>query len=156
MNLVILRGRLGRDPETSYTANGTAITRFSLATSKRYTDRMGQKQEKTEWHRVVVWDKLAEIAAQYLSKGREALITGELQTRQYQDKDGQPRTVTEVHARDLELIGGRAGGESAEEGAGPMPPGGQTRPAPAAPAPPPRGYADAYVAGRDSDDDIPF
>lgn len=93
MNLVILRGRLGRDPETSYTANGTAITRFSLATSKRYTDRMGQKQEKTEWHRVVVWDKLAEIAAQYLSKGRDALITGELQTRQYQDKDGQQRTV---------------------------------------------------------------
>lgn len=114
MNIVILKGRLGKDPETSYTQTGKQITRFSLATSKRYTDsQSGEKTEKTEWHRVTLWDKTAAIAAQYLAKGREVLIRGEIQYRQYTDKDGQTRQATEIIGQELELIGGRG-----EAGAG--------------------------------------
>ena len=167
MNLVILKGRLGRDPETSYTQSGTQVTRLNLATSKRYTDKAsGQRAEKTEWHRVVCWDKLAGIAAQYLAKGRECLVTGELQTRQYQDKDGQTRYITEVNARELELIGGRGEGG----GGGPGPGGHYDRTAPGAgplgpdpgyrPAPPVAGsgYPPATPPGGvpDFDEDIPF
>jgi single-strand DNA-binding protein len=169
MNLVILRGRLGKDPETSYTTAGTQITRFSLATSKRYTDKAtGQKTEKTEWHRIVFWDRLAGIAAQYLSKGKECLVTGELQTRQFQDRDGQTRSITEINGRELELIGGRgeggAGGQGqgqggaaggAAAGAGPFGPNPGYRPAPPVAG---TGYPPATPPGGvpDFDDDIPF
>lgn len=166
MNLVILKGRLGRDPETSYTQSGTQVTRLNLATSKRYTDKAnGQRAEKTEWHRVVCWDKLAGIAAQYLAKGRECLVTGELQTRQYQDKDGKTRYITEVNARELELIGGRGEGgggagpgghyDGAAAGAGPLGPDPGYRPAPPAAG---SGYPPATPPGGvpDFDEDIPF
>lgn len=114
MNLVILRGRLGHDPDVRYTNGGQTVARLSLATSKRWTDKAGIRQERTEWHKVVLWDKVAEIAAKYLVKGSEALVSGELQTRQYQDKDGVTRTITEIQGRELELIGGREAAAQAQ------------------------------------------
>ena len=118
MNLVILRGRLGQDPELSYTASGTPKVRLSLATSRRWTDKAsGEKKEQTQWHRVILWDRLADIASRYLAKGKEVLVTGEIQTRQYQDRDGRTAYVTEIMGRELELIGGRGEG-GAGEGAG--------------------------------------
>lgn len=115
MNLVILRGRLGQDPELSYTASGTPKVRLSLATSRRWTDKAsGEKKEQTQWHRVILWDRLADIASRYLAKGKEVLVTGEIQTRQYQDRDGRTAYVTEIMGRELELIGGRGEGGAGE------------------------------------------
>ena len=91
VNKVIILGRLGQDPELKYTAGGSAVCNFSLATSESWTDRNGQKQEKTEWHRVVVWGKLAELCNQYLSKGRQAYVEGKLATRSWEDQNGQKR-----------------------------------------------------------------
>lgn len=115
MNLAILRGRLGADPEISYTQTGTQKARLSLATSKRWTDKAsGEKREQTQWHRVIVWDRLAEIAGQYLAKGKEVLVTGEIQTRQYQDKEGRQAYITEIVAKELELIGARDAGQAGQ------------------------------------------
>lgn len=113
MNLAILKGRLGADPEISYTQSAKQKAMLRLATSKRWTDQAsGEKKEATQWHRVIVWDRLAEIAGQYLAKGREVLVTGEIQTRQYQDKEGRQAYITEIVARELELIGGRDAGQA--------------------------------------------
>lgn len=107
VNKVILIGRLGQDPELKYTPSGSPVCNFSLATSENWVDKSGQKQEKTEWHRVVVWGKLAELCGQYLSKGREAYIEGKLQTRSYDDKEGNKRYTTEVQALSVQFLGGK-------------------------------------------------
>lgn len=106
VNKVILLGRLGQDPELKYTPGGSAVCNFSLATTEGWTDKQGQKQEKTEWHRVVVWGKLAELCNQYLAKGRQAFIEGRLQTRAWDDKDGNKRYTTEILASTVQFIGG--------------------------------------------------
>lgn len=112
VNKVILLGRLGQNPEVRYTPSGAAVANFSVATNESWTDKSGQKQERTEWHRVVVWGKLAELCNQYLSKGRQAYIEGRLQTRQWQDKDGQTRYTTEVQAQTVQFLGASSGAQS--------------------------------------------
>ena len=94
VNKVILLGRLGQDPELKYTPTGMAVCNFSLATSEKWKDKAGQDQERTEWHRVVVWGKIAELCNQYLAKGRQAYLEGSLQTRSWDDKDGNKRYTT--------------------------------------------------------------
>ena len=109
INKVILIGRLGQDPELKYTPSGSAVCNFSMATSESWADKSGQKQEKTEWHRIVVWGKLAELCNQYLAKGRQAFVEGSLQTRSWEGKDGQKRYTTEINARNIQFLGGQAG-----------------------------------------------
>lgn len=108
VNKVILVGRLGQNPELRYTPSGAAVANFSLATNENWSDKQGQKQERTEWHRIVVWGKLAELCNQYLQKGREAYLEGRLQTRQWQDKDGNTKYTTEIHAQTVQFLGGGA------------------------------------------------
>ena len=108
VNKVIILGRLGQDPEIRYTPSGAAVCNFSLATSESWTDKSGQKQEKTEWHRIVVWGKLAELCNQYLSKGRQAFVEGKLQTRSWDDQNGQKKYTTEINATTVQFIGGQA------------------------------------------------
>ena len=108
VNKVILIGRLGQDPELKYTPSGTAVANFSLATSESWNDKSGQKQDRTEWHRIVVWGKLAELCNQYLAKGRQAFVEGALQTRSWEGKDGQKRYTTEINARSVQFLGGNA------------------------------------------------
>jgi single-strand DNA-binding protein len=105
VNKVILIGRLGQDPEVRYTSSGGAVANFSLATSESWNDKQGQKQERTEWHRVVVWGKIAELCGQYLSKGRQAYIEGRLQTRDWLDKEGHKRYTTEIVAQTVQFLG---------------------------------------------------
>lgn len=109
VNKVILVGRLGQNPEVRYTPSGSAVANFSVATNEAWTDKSGQKQERTEWHRVVVWGKLAELCNQYLQKGRQCYVEGRLQTRSWQDKDGQTKYSTEVQAQTIQFLGGQAG-----------------------------------------------
>jgi len=110
VNKVILLGRLGQDPELKYTPSGAAVCNFSLATSEVWNDKnSGQKQERTEWHRVVVWGKLAELCNQYLAKGRQAFVEGRLQTRSWDDKAGQKRYTTEINATTVQFIGAQTG-----------------------------------------------
>lgn len=106
VNKVILLGRLGQDPELKYTPSGTAVCNFSLATTESWSDKSGQKQERTEWHRIVVWGKLAELCNQYLAKGRQAFVEGALQTRSWDDKQGQKRYTTEINAKTIQFVGG--------------------------------------------------
>lgn len=109
VNKVIILGRLGQDPELKYTPSGAAVCNFSLATSESWNDKAtGQKQERTEWHRIVVWGKLAELCNQYLSKGRQAFVEGKIQTRSWEDKDGNKRYTTEIAANTVQFIGGQA------------------------------------------------
>lgn len=108
VNKVILVGNLGQNPEVKYSQNGQAVCNISIATNESWTDKNGQKQEKTEWHRTVVFGKLAELCAQYLSKGRQVYLEGKLQTRQWQDKEGQTRYTTEVVAQTIQFLGGQA------------------------------------------------
>ncbi len=110
VNKVILVGRLGQNPEVRYTPAGAAVGNFSVATSESWSDKSGQKQEKTEWHRIVVWGKVAELCNQYLAKGRQVYIEGSLQTRQWQDKDGQTKYTTEVKAQTVQFLGASPGG----------------------------------------------
>lgn len=118
VNKVILVGRLGRDPETRFTGGGQAVANFTLATDSTYKDRSGERQKKTEWHRIVVWSKLAEICQQYLKKGSLIYIEGRLQTREWEDKSGQKRTTTEIVASEMRMLGGRSEGAAAGAGAG--------------------------------------
>lgn len=106
VNKVLLIGRLGKDPEVRYTTTGGSVATFSVATNENWTDKNGQKQERTEWHRIVAWGKLGEICGQYLSKGREAFIEGRLQTREWTDKDGNKRYTTEIVASNVQFLGG--------------------------------------------------
>ena len=104
-------GRLGRDPELKYTANGTAFCRFSMATDDSWTDKStGDRKERTEWHNIVAWERLAEICGQYLAKGRMVYIEGSIQSRQWEDKDGNKRTSFDIRARDMVLLGSPGGG----------------------------------------------
>ena len=155
VNKVILIGNLGRDPETRYTTGGDAVTNLNIATSEQWKDKSGEKQERTEWHRVVLFGRQAEIAGEYLKKGRSVYIEGRLQTRKYTDKDGVEKYSTEIVADRMQLIGGGrdsgggAGGDAEFASAGPST---TTRREGAAPKP----AAGAKKNVDDFDDDIPF
>jgi single-strand DNA-binding protein len=107
VNKVILVGNLGANPEMRFTQGGQAVANLRIATTERWTDRNGQRQEATEWHRVVVWGKQAEIVGQYLTKGRQVYIEGRIRTRQWQDQTGQKRYTTEIVAQSVQMLGGR-------------------------------------------------
>ncbi|NND70974.1 MAG: single-stranded DNA-binding protein [Rhodothermales bacterium] len=109
INKVILVGNLGQDPELRYTGSGTAVCNLRIATNESYKDASGQLVDKVEWHSIVAWGRLAEICGEYLKKGSQAYFEGSLQTRSYEDKDGNMRYVTEVKAREMMLLGGRGG-----------------------------------------------
>jgi len=150
INKVILVGNLGKDPEIKYTASGAAIANITLATSESWNDKQtGEKVEKTEWHRVVAFQRLAEIMGEYLKKGSQVYIEGKLQTRKWQDQSGQDRYTTEVVANDMQMLGGRggeSGGQSQAGGSGGFRKNPAPQPAPAQP-----------VTDNDfADDDIPF
>ncbi|MCB5186023.1 single-stranded DNA-binding protein [Methylobacillus gramineus] len=110
VNKVILVGNLGRDPEVRYMPNGEAVCNFSIATTDNWKDKNGQRQERTEWHNIVMYRKLAEIAGEYLKKGRPVYVEGRLQTRKWQTKEGQDRYTTEIIADQMQMLGGREGG----------------------------------------------
>ena len=146
LNKAILIGRLGRDPEVRYMPNGEAVCNFSMATSETWNDRQsGQRQERTEWHNITMYRRLAEIAAQYLEKGSLVYLEGKIQSRKYTGKDGVERTAYEIIGNEMKMLGGKAEGssESANTAEPPAPP---RRQAPAAPAQP----------VDDIDDDVPF
>jgi single-strand DNA-binding protein len=151
INKVILIGNLGRDPQTRYTQGGAAVTNFSVATSESWKDRQtGEQQERTEWHNVVCFARLGEIAGEYLRKGSKVYIEGRLQTRKWQDKDGNDRYTTEVVANDMQMLDSRGGGgdpDMAPRGGGERR---QARPEPSYDASATSDFAD------DIDDDIPF
>lgn len=113
VNKVILIGNLGADPEVRYTPSGQPVANFRIATSETWVDKQGQKQERTEWHRIVAWGKLAELCGEYLSKGRQVFVEGKLQTRQWEDRDGNKRFTTEIQAREITFLGGRGEGAPA-------------------------------------------
>jgi len=155
VNKVILIGNLGRDPETRYTTGGDAVTNLRIATTEAWKDKSGEKQEKTEWHTVVLFGRQAEIAGEYLKKGRPVYIEGRLQTRKWTDKEGVEKYSTEVVADRMQLLGGREGGGSsagdAEFGSASAPSGAPARSGGGAP----KGGA-AKPKTDDFDDDIPF
>ncbi len=154
VNKVILIGNLGRDPEVRYTASGSAVANLALATSDTWRDRQtGEQQERTEWHRVVMFNRLGEIAGEYLGKGSKVYIEGRLQTRKWQDQNGQDRYTTEVVANDMQMLDSRGAGGGGGAGA-PMGGAGQ-QPAASAPAGSGDGSS-AQEAPADFDDDIPF
>ena len=161
VNKVILLGNLGADPETRYTAGGSAVTNIRLATTDSWRDKQsGEQQERTEWHRVVFFGRLAEIASEYLRKGSQCYLEGRIQTRKWQGQDGQDRYTTEIVASDMQMLGSRGGGAGAAPSrsrdddsgsAWPAAGGSAGGSAASAPAPAPRsGPSD------DFDDDIPF
>ena len=121
VNKVILIGNLGADPEVRYTPSGQPVANFRIATSETWMDKQGQKQERTEWHRVVAWGKLAELCGEYLQKGRQVFVEGKLQTRQWEDRDGNKRFTTEIQAKELTFLGGRTEGASASAVGGAAP-----------------------------------
>lgn len=151
VNKVILIGNLGRAPEVRFTPGGQAVANFSIATSDKWTDKNGQKQERTEWHRIVVWGKLAELCGQYLTKGRQCYVEGRLQTREWVDKEGRKNYTTEVVAQTVQFLGGRGedagmrpgNGVPAADDFGPPPPGMMDEPA-------------GTMGPAGTDDDIPF
>jgi single-strand DNA-binding protein len=152
VNKVILIGNLGRDPETRYMPDGGAITNISVATTDVWKDKNGEKQEKTEWHRVAFFGKLAEIAGEYLKKGSQVYVEGRLQTRKWQDKDGADKYTTEIVADRMQMLGSRQGmGGGDRDGAS------QERPAAGGGAKPAAKPA-AKTGGKfdDFEDDIPF
>src|SRR6201984_1508709 len=151
VNKAILVGRLGRDPETRFTSGGQAVANFTLATDETFKDRSGERQKRTEWHRIVLWGKLAEITQQYLKKGMLVYIEGRIQTRQWEDKrDGQKRTTTEIVGNVMRMLTSRAEGMAAGAGAGGMSAGASSNID--APAP-----DESMPAGPEiSDEDIPF
>ena len=141
INKVILIGNVGKDPEVRYTPSGAAICNISIATSRNWKDKnSGERQEETEWHRVVFYDRLAEIAGEYLRKGRSVYVEGRLKTRKWADKDGIEKYTTEIIADQMQMLGGKDGAEA------PAP---APKPAAKTPAKPSTGFDDM-------DDDIPF
>ncbi len=116
INKVMLIGRLGQDPEVRYTPDGTAVANFSIATSEEWKDKnSGEKRERTEWHRIVAWRRLGEICGEYLSKGRQVYIEGRIQTRQWDDRDGNKRYTTEIVAREMKMLDSRGAGSGGGE-----------------------------------------
>lgn len=161
INKVILVGTLGRDPETKYMPSGGAVTNISLATSEHWKDKdSGERQERTEWHRVVFFNRLAEIAGQYLRKGQQAYIEGRLQTRKWQGQDGQDRYTTEIIASEMQMLGGPRDGGSDLGSGQPLPESGSAAPAAPRPATKPAQNQPPQPADdrgfEDFDDDIPF
>jgi single-strand DNA-binding protein len=155
VNKVILIGRLGKDPETRYMPNGEAVTNATLATSETWKDKAGAKQEKTEWHNLVFYRRLAEVAGEYLKKGSMIYVEGRLQTRKWQDKEGKDRYTTEIIANEMTMLGGKSSGgfEVVEENQSAP----QRSAAPARSAPAPASSAAAPSRNFDNfDDDIPF
>jgi single-strand DNA-binding protein len=153
VNKVIIVGNVGNDPETKYMPSGSAVTNLSVATNESWKDKQtGEQKDRTEWHRVAMFGRLAEIAAEYLRKGSQVYIEGKLRTRKWQDQSGNDRYSTEVIADEMQMLGGRSsGGAPAMSGGpgGPSGPGGSGGPPPSAP---PQGQG----GGNDFDDEIPF
>jgi single-strand DNA-binding protein len=155
VNKVILIGNLGRDPEVRSTPSGQPVATFTLATSRRWRDKSGQKQEQTEWHTVVVWGKQAEIAGQYLTKGKQVYVEGRLQTRSWDDRNtGEKKYKTEVVCDNFQMLSARGGGSDFEgQGAG----GGYgASPSQSAPSAGPSYDEGGYGGGEPEEDDIPF
>jgi single-strand DNA-binding protein len=151
VNKVILIGNLGRDPETRYMPEGGAITNISIATTDKWKDKNGEMQEKTEWHRVAFFGKLAEIAGEYLKKGSQVYVEGRLQTRKWQDKDGADKYTTEIVANVMQMLGSRQGmGGGDRDAGGERPQGSGAKPAATGSKPAGKGKFD------DFEDDIPF
>lgn len=119
VNKVILVGNLGRDPEIRYTPSGQPVANFTMATTDRWNDPSGEKKERTEWHRIVVWGKQAEIVGEYLKKGRQVYVEGSLQTREWTDREGNKRYTTEVRAQRFQMLGGRPDDRHPASAAGP-------------------------------------
>ena len=149
VNKVILIGNLGADPELRYTNTGTAVANFRIATNDQWTDKNGEKQERTEWHNIVAWSKLGEICGKYLKKGRPVYVEGRLQTRSWEDQSGSKRYTTEIVAQVMQMLGrpGEMAGET-EVGGGAWE--GRQQPAPRDEVP------DVPVSAPASDDDLPF
>lgn len=160
LNKVILIGNLGRDPETRYAPSGDAICNVTIATTETWKDKQsGEKKEQTEWHRVVFFGRLAEIAAQYLRKGSQVYVEGRLQTRKWQDKDGQDRYTTEIRADEMKMLGSRSGGDAPmrqSEGGYEAPSAPARQQAPAQSAPQRQQPQSSGGGFGDFDDDIPF
>ena len=151
VNKVILVGNLGKDPETRYMPSGSAVTNLTLATSESWKDKQtGDQQERTEWHKIAMFGRLAEIAAEYLRKGSQVYIEGKLRTRKWQDKEGKDRYTTEIVADEMQMLGSKGGGAGAGAGAGAS--------APASARERPAAVNDSVDSGPpgDFDDDIPF
>jgi single-strand DNA-binding protein len=150
INKVILVGNLGADPDTRYMPSGKAVTNIRIATSESWKDKQtGDQQERTEWHTVVLFDKLGEVAAEYLRKGSQVYIEGSLRTRKWQDKEGKDRYSTEIVARDMQMLGGRGGGAASGGGERGEQRGARQAPEDRSPAP-------VSNDGGEFDDDIPF
>jgi len=148
VNKAIVLGNLGRDPEVRYTSGGQAVANFSVATSEQWTDKAsGNKQERTDWHKIVVWGKVAELCGQYLSKGRKVYVEGRLQTREWTDKEGKKNYTTEIVANQVVFLGSKD-----DAARGPRPAGGPDDFGP----PPPNLDEGGGGPGRPPDDDIPF
>ena len=118
VNKVILVGNLGKDPELRYTPSGTAVATFSLATTERYKDRDGNRQDKTEWHNIVAWRQLAEICGKFLHKGKQVYIEGKIQNRSYDDRDGNKRYISEVVVNEMQMLGSRGDNQGGGSGGG--------------------------------------
>jgi single-strand DNA-binding protein len=146
VNKAILVGRLGRDPETRFTSGGQAVCNFSMATDETYKDRNGERQKRTEWHKIVMWGKLGELAQQYLKKGSLVFIEGRIQTRQWDDREGQKRTTTEIVGTGMRFLGGRGDGG----GAAPSDPEAHSAPGTA------MGMEEPAPSVEITDEDIPF
>lgn len=146
VNKVILIGNLGRDPELRYTQSGSAVANFTVATTERFQNRSGEREERTEWHRIVAWGRTAELCAQYLSKGRTAYFEGSLRTRDWEDREGQKRRTTEIHVQTVQFLG------SPRDGA----PRGEGRRDDTAGGPPSQGGGPPSQGAGPPDDDIPF
>lgn len=153
VNKVILVGNLGRDPEMRYMPSGDAVATFSIATTENWKDKSGQKQEQTEWHRISMFGKQAEVAGQYLKKGSSVYIEGRLQTRKWTDKEGQERQTTEIRADRMQMLGGRSGNAFEVMDDGDSAPAPQRQNPPATAAKPAGGNGSGFD---DFDDDIPF
>jgi single-strand DNA-binding protein len=151
VNKVIIVGRLGKDPEVRYTPNGQAVANFTVATSDNWTDKTsGEKQEKTEWHRIVVWGRLAELSRDYLKKGKQVYVDGRLQTRSWDDKDGNKKYITEIVANNIQFLGSatdRTETHSSSDGIDYIPADTNT---------PTTNFTSANVESTISDEDIPF
>jgi single-strand DNA-binding protein len=153
LNKAMIIGNLGSDPEIRTTGGGTRVANFSVATSRSWTGRDGQQQEKTEWHRIVAWDKLADIAERFLKKGERVYIEGEIEYRSYEDKDGVTKYMTEIRAREMMMLGSREGGGGGDFGGDR---GGSRKPAAAAKGSG-GGYEDFPAQDfAEDDDDLPF
>lgn len=146
VNKVILIGNLGRDPEMRFTPGGQAVANFTLATTENWTNKGGEKEERTEWHRIVVWGRTAELCAQYLAKGRSVYIEGRLQTREWENKEGQKQRTTEIHAQTVQFLGGPRG----DAPAGARPPARASAPAE------PSGGSFEPSSAAPPEEDIPF